>query len=63
MGEVINEYVYSLLEKIGGLKKVPLGKESFVFVSDDLDTNEDKLMVIVHGSGVVRAGQWARYEK
>ena len=62
LGEVINEYVFCLLETIGGLNRVPLAKGSFVFVSDDLETNEDKLMVIIHGSGVVRAGQWARYE-
>ena len=23
-------------------------------------TNPDKLMILIHGSGVVRAGQWAR---
>ncbi len=33
--------------------------ESFIFVSDDVLIN-DKLIVLVHGSGVVRAGQWAR---
>lgn len=34
--------------------------ESFIFVSDDVFTNSDKLLVLVHGSGVVKAGQWAR---
>ncbi len=62
MGEVIDEYVYCLLETNGGLKRVPLGECSFIFVSDDLETNEDKLMVLIHGSGVVKAGQWARYK-
>ena len=32
---------------------------SFIFESDDART-ADKLMVLIHGSGVVRAGQWAR---
>lgn len=32
---------------------------SFIFMSDDAMTN-DKLMILIHGSGVVRAGQWAR---
>ena len=32
---------------------------SFVFASDDASTTE-RLMVLIHGSGVVRAGQWAR---
>ena len=53
---------------MGGLKRVylPLDAEedkepqSFIFVSDDYDTNTDKLMILIHGSGVVRAGQWAR---
>jgi hypothetical protein len=33
---------------------------SFVFESEDARSNEEKLMVLIHGSGVVRAGQWAR---
>ena len=32
---------------------------SFVFQSEDAPTKE-KLMVLIHGTGVVRAGQWAR---
>lgn len=32
---------------------------SFIFMSDDAMTN-NKLMILIHGSGVVRAGQWAR---
>ena len=33
---------------------------SFVFVSKDWMTTTDRLLIIIHGSGVVRAGQWAR---
>jgi len=33
---------------------------SFVFASKDWMTTEDRLLVLIHGSGVVRAGQWAR---
>ena len=33
---------------------------SFFFMSPDAKTNPDKLLVLIHGSGVVRAGQWAR---
>ena len=29
-------------------------------MSEDAMTNPDKLMILIHGSGVVRAGQWAR---
>ncbi|XP_020629630.1 protein FAM172A-like [Orbicella faveolata] len=32
---------------------------SFIFMSDDA-MMKDKLMILIHGSGVVRAGQWAR---
>lgn len=32
----------------------------FFFASDDALTNTERLVVIMHGSGVVRAGQWAR---
>ena len=67
--QIINQNVYELLETKGKLKKQFLKKpgcsetsndlESFIFVSDDVLIN-DKLIVLVHGSGVVRAGQWAR---
>ena len=30
-----------------------------MFVSEDVDTN-DKMLVLIHGAGVVRAGQWTR---
>ena len=33
--------------------------KTFVFKSDDFESNPN-LCVIIHGSGVVRAGQWAR---
>ncbi|XP_046447897.1 cotranscriptional regulator FAM172A homolog isoform X2 [Daphnia pulex] len=69
LGEIINQHIYELLETRGKLTKTFLKKEgctetsneieSFIFVSDDVFTN-DKLIVLVHGSGVVRAGQWAR---
>ncbi|XP_015121334.1 FAM172 family protein homolog CG10038 isoform X1 [Diachasma alloeum] len=66
LGEVINQYVYELLEK-EGLKRLPVPKDSdaplelrsFIFADDEAFTNK-KLMILIHGSGVVRAGQWAR---
>ena len=33
---------------------------SFIFISDDALTTPDRLLILIHGSGVVRAGQWAR---
>ena len=34
---------------------------SFVFIGGDLYTNENKLLILIHGSGAVQAGQWARW--
>ena len=33
---------------------------SFGFMSGYLYINENKLLILIHGSGAVRAGQWAR---
>ncbi|XP_070599140.1 cotranscriptional regulator ARB2A isoform X3 [Erythrolamprus reginae] len=67
LGEIITKYVYELLEEECHLKKVyvPVDAEeteprSFIFMSEDALINPDKLMVLIQGSGVVRAGQWAR---
>ncbi|XP_074138201.1 cotranscriptional regulator ARB2A isoform X7 [Sminthopsis crassicaudata] len=67
LGEIITKYVYELLEKDCKLKKVSLPVDAtesepknFIFMSEDAMTNPDKLMILIHGSGVVRAGQWAR---
>ncbi|XP_064653329.1 cotranscriptional regulator ARB2A-like isoform X2 [Lineus longissimus] len=67
LGDVITEYIYDLLEKETKLKRVHVpidaGKDnprSFFFMSEDAMENPDKLMILIHGSGVVRAGQWAR---
>ncbi|KAM6229976.1 cotranscriptional regulator ARB2A isoform 3-T3 [Porphyrio hochstetteri] len=67
LGEIITKYVYQLLQKECHLKKVTLPVDatesepkSFIFMSEDALTNPDKLLVLIHGNGVVRAGQWAR---
>ncbi|XP_078473314.1 cotranscriptional regulator ARB2A homolog [Lampetra planeri] len=67
LGEVITEYVYELLVKKYGLEKhyVPVdainGNEpfSFIFMSPGA-LQQEKLLLLVHGTRVVRAGQWAR---
>lgn len=60
-------YVYKILQMETQLIKVPVPvdassnePEGFIFMTDDALTNNDKLLVLVHGSGCVRAGQWAR---
>lgn len=67
LGELVTEYVYDLLVSDTGLKKVYIPVDAnkdeprtFIFMSDDALTNPDKLLILIHGSGVVRAGQWAR---
>jgi hypothetical protein len=67
LGSVITEHVYKLLEEDGGLKRITLPVDpkkdeptTFFFMSKDALTNPDKLMILIHGSGAVRAGQWAR---
>ncbi|KAI5721911.1 hypothetical protein M8J76_000739 [Diaphorina citri] len=67
LGEAITNYVYDLLTE-EGLDKVRVPPvqpnsdptlSSFIFTSPEYEKSE-KLMVLIHGSGVVRAGQWAR---
>ncbi|XP_064389068.1 FAM172 family protein homolog CG10038-like isoform X2 [Halichondria panicea] len=64
LGEVITGEVYEMLENEAGLKRVNIPQTakkdcSFFFMSEDA-LRADKLMILIHGSGVVRAGQWAR---
>ncbi|KAJ0019301.1 hypothetical protein NQD34_006870 [Periophthalmus magnuspinnatus] len=67
LGEIITQYVYELLETQCNMTRVYLpidAKEeeptSFIYVTDDALSNPSKLLVLIQGSGVVRAGQWAR---
>ncbi|KAF7200068.1 cotranscriptional regulator ARB2A homolog [Nothobranchius furzeri] len=67
LGEIITEYVYELLEKECNMTKaiLPVDAEgdeptSFIYLSPDALSNPSKLLVLIQGSGVVRAGQWAR---
>ena len=62
LGLVMDQEVYRMLETRAGLERVSVGPgspQSFVFCSPDLDTKTE-VVVLIHGSGVVRAGQWAR---
>ncbi|XP_045103285.1 cotranscriptional regulator FAM172A-like [Portunus trituberculatus] len=59
--------VYKMLESECKLKRAPVpydvkGDEerTFIFHSEDAFTNPDKLLVLMHGSGYVKAGQWSR---
>lgn len=63
----MTEEVYKLLETECKLKRAPVPSDAtgdepstFIFLSEDALANTEKLLVLIHGSGVVRAGQWAR---
>lgn len=66
LGEVITEYVYDRLETDVKLKKiympesVPPDQATFIFCTQEKLSNPKKLLILIHGSGIVRAGQWAR---
>lgn len=58
----MDQEVYSLLETQGGLERLEVGSEepkSFIFCSPEI-RNKKRVVILIHGSGVVRAGQWAR---
>ncbi|KAL5273769.1 FAM172A family protein [Megaselia abdita] len=65
LGETITDHVYKLLEE-NGLHRIylsdkePKENNAFVFSSQKELDNPKKLIILIHGSGVVRAGQWAR---
>lgn len=62
LGEAITEYVYELLDQ-HGLHRIylpedqPKSKATFIFSTKPQLKDIDKLMIIINGSGVVRAGQ------
>lgn len=64
LGEVLTDHVYQLLIDVG-LHKIYVPSpetdtSSFVFGTKTDFKNTKKLLFLIHGSGVVRAGQWAR---
>ncbi|XP_055609147.1 FAM172 family protein homolog CG10038-like isoform X2 [Uranotaenia lowii] len=66
LGDVITETIYERLEQKVGLKRlyipddVPPEAATFVFSTKEKFDQPKKLLVLIHGSGVVRAGQWSR---
>lgn len=65
LGDVITEHIYELLIDLG-LQKISVPTDiaadqaTFIFASRPDFTNAEKIIVLIHGSGAVRAGQWAR---
>jgi hypothetical protein len=64
--QVITEYVYHLLETEVGLHRKmvphqgPVQESAIIFVSSDILSKPDHLLVLIPGSGAVKSGQWAR---
>lgn len=66
IGRLVDEYVYDVMEKDLGLRKILIPRDArsneptgFFFASENVTTSK-YLMIIIHGMGVVRAGQWSR---
>lgn len=66
LGESITDEVYRILVEEKGMHKiyvpdnVPPEQATFVFSTKPDLKDAKKLMILIHGSGVVRAGQWSR---
>uniref|UniRef100_A0A914W5F6 Arb2 domain-containing protein n=1 Tax=Plectus sambesii TaxID=2011161 RepID=A0A914W5F6_9BILA len=66
LGDLITEVIYDKLEAAGCKRIfVPVDASEddprgFFFATDDAWDNKVGLAVLIHGSGAVRAGQWAR---
>lgn len=64
LGTVLDQYVYGLMEQ-EGLKRIYLNggdqkNAAFVFCTTTNLDEAKKLIVLIQGEGVARAGQWAR---
>ncbi|XP_055854836.1 FAM172 family protein homolog CG10038 [Episyrphus balteatus] len=65
LANCIPEIIYELLEQNGMVRvytpeNVPKEQATFIFTSREKLDKPKKLLVLIHGSGYVRAGQWAR---
>lgn len=66
IGDYVVKHIQDVMKEKYHMKEVllpvddPNGPYNNIFVSEDLKTNTDKLMIIIQGSGAVRPGQWAR---
>lgn len=68
LGDMVAPYIqqkmikeYNMKEELLPLESdLPKFQKNNIFLSEDALTNPEKLMLIIQGSGAVRAGQWAR---
>ncbi|XP_073960487.1 cotranscriptional regulator ARB2A isoform X3 [Choristoneura fumiferana] len=65
VGMAVTDYVYHLLETQEDMMRLQVPKDTvpatgtFIFATKEYD-KKDTIVVLIHGSGAVRAGQWAR---
>ena len=72
LGDLVLADIQAQMEKDYGLKRVTIpassasgsasatAPSSYIYASADVESNSDKLLLLIQGSGVVRPGQWAR---
>lgn len=67
IGDAVTEYIYKLMEEKFQLERIRIPVEiessepaSFVFASANFRESKKNKLVLINGSGAVRAGQWAR---
>ena len=64
VGDLVLGYVQTTMKVKYGMKEIWLGAKNGpkcnIFVSDDFFTNTGRCMVLIQGTGAVRAGFWAR---
>ena len=68
VGNAVTDHIYQVMETNFNLKRDLLRNDdlesdqetSFVFVSNDFQDPNKKKLILINGSGAVKAGQWAR---
>ena len=66
VGEAVTDHIYKVMENDFNLERVPIPRESkdektsFVFMSEGFIESPRRKLVLINGSGAVKAGQWAR---
>lgn len=67
VGDIVTGYIQQVMKTRFNMQEVWVGDDSKpnapkvnIFLSDDFYTNAGRCLVLIQGTGAVRAGQWAR---
>ena len=65
IGELVQGWVRQTMRESFGMKELWIGgsengPKCNIYVSDDFETNKDRCLILIQGTGAVRAGVWAR---